>query len=86
VTFLLVVGEDKAFYILEKLSTEHLRVCMEPTMDTTSKLLNTIYPLVARKNPQLHDYIEKYDHKLIGLKRRRCHFVFPNNSTINLDT
>ncbi|XP_059473716.1 TBC1 domain family member 20 [Neocloeon triangulifer] len=59
VTFLLVVGEDKAFYILEKLSTEHLRVCMEPTMDTTSRLLNTIYPLISRKNPQLHEYLER---------------------------
>ncbi|XP_065334641.1 TBC1 domain family member 20 [Cloeon dipterum] len=59
VTFLLVVGEEKAFYILEKLSTEHLRVCMEPTMDTTSRLLNTIYPLINRKNPQLHDYLER---------------------------
>ncbi|KAF4525964.1 hypothetical protein B566_EDAN000755 [Ephemera danica] len=59
VTFLLVVGEDSAFSILERLSTEHLRECMEPTMDTTSRLLNTIYPLVNRSNPPLYEYLER---------------------------
>ena len=59
VTFLLVVGEAVAFQIMEKLSTEHLKDCMEPTMDKTSHLLNYIYPLIYRVHPELHEYMER---------------------------
>ncbi|XP_021917586.1 TBC1 domain family member 20 isoform X3 [Zootermopsis nevadensis] len=59
VTFLLVVGEADAFQIMEKLSTEHLKECMEPTMDKTSYLLNYIYPLILRVNPELYEYMER---------------------------
>ncbi|XP_067002264.2 TBC1 domain family member 20 [Anabrus simplex] len=61
VTFLLVVGEDDAFQIMEKLSVEHLKDCMEPTMDKTSYLLNFIYPLIRRLNPALYEYLERAD-------------------------
>jgi hypothetical protein len=61
VTFLLVVGEAVAFQIMEKLSTEHLKDCMEPTMDKTSRLLNYIYPLICRAHPELHEYMERYE-------------------------
>uniref|UniRef100_A0A1B6CZ04 Rab-GAP TBC domain-containing protein n=1 Tax=Clastoptera arizonana TaxID=38151 RepID=A0A1B6CZ04_9HEMI len=59
VTFLLVVGEDVAFQIMERLSTDHLRPCMEPTMEKTSHLLNYIYPLIHRLHPALCDFIER---------------------------
>lgn len=59
VTFLLVVGEAVAFQIMEKLSTEHLKDCMEPTMDKTSRLLNYIYPLICRVHPELYEYMER---------------------------
>ncbi|XP_023714729.1 TBC1 domain family member 20 isoform X2 [Cryptotermes secundus] len=59
VTFLLVVGEAVAFQIMEKLSTGHLKDCMEPTMDRTSYLLNYIYPLIYRVHPELYEYMER---------------------------
>lgn len=59
VTFLLVVGEDVAFSIMEILSTNHLRDCMEPTMDKTSHLLNYIFPLIHRLHPALCDYLDR---------------------------
>ncbi|CAG2053556.1 unnamed protein product [Timema podura] len=59
VTFLLVVGESDAFQIMEVLSTEHLKDCMEPTMDKTSRLLNFIYPLIQRLHPTLFEYMER---------------------------
>lgn len=59
ITFLLVVGEDLAFRIMEKLSTHHLRDCMEPTMEKTSHLLNYVYPLVNRVNPRLCTFLDK---------------------------
>lgn len=59
VTFLLVVGENVAFQIMERLSTDNLRECMEPTMDKTSYLLNYIYPLINRLHPTLFEFLER---------------------------
>ncbi|KAL1124390.1 hypothetical protein AAG570_001019 [Ranatra chinensis] len=59
VTFLLVVGEELSFRIMERLSTDHLRDCMEPTMEKTSHLLNYIYPLIHRLHPRLCQYLEQ---------------------------
>lgn len=48
ITFLLVVGEEMSFHILERLSTgPWLREFMHPTMERTTYLLNFIYPIVS---------------------------------------
>lgn len=60
VTFLLVVGEDVAFQIMESLSTDHLKDCMGPTMDKTSYLLNYIFPLIQRLHPPLCEFLDRY--------------------------
>lgn len=59
VTLLLVTGRDAAYCILEKLSVDHLKECMEPTMDKTSHLLNYIYPLVRHQNKEVYEHLEK---------------------------
>ncbi|XP_066907515.1 TBC1 domain family member 20 [Halyomorpha halys] len=59
ITFLLVVGEELALRIMETLSTNHLRDCMEPTMEKTSLLLNYIFPLLKRLNPDLFSHLER---------------------------
>ncbi|XP_022914125.1 TBC1 domain family member 20 isoform X3 [Onthophagus taurus] len=59
ITFLLVVGEVVAFRIMEVLSTEHLRECMEPTMEKTSYRLNYIYAMIQNADKQLHDYMDR---------------------------
>ncbi|XP_049822506.1 TBC1 domain family member 20 isoform X2 [Aethina tumida] len=59
VTFLLVVGEAVAFRIMEKLSTHHLRECMEPTMEKTDYRLNYIYSLLKEADKDLHDFMDR---------------------------
>ncbi|KAL1512996.1 hypothetical protein ABEB36_002484 [Hypothenemus hampei] len=59
ITFLLVVGEAAAFRIMEKLSTENLRECMEPTMEKTDYRLNYIYALLYNVDRDLHDFMDK---------------------------
>lgn len=60
ITFLLVVGEAVAFRIMDRLSTDHLRECMEPTMEKTSYRLNYMYPLFQKVDPELHDFMERF--------------------------
>jgi hypothetical protein len=45
ITFLLVVGEELGFQIVERLSVSHLKEFMAPTMEQTVRLLQYIYPL-----------------------------------------
>ncbi|CAH1368485.1 unnamed protein product [Tenebrio molitor] len=59
ITFLLVVGEQLGFSIMERLSTDHLRECMEPTMEKTSYRLTYIYPLLSKVDPQLYEFMER---------------------------
>ncbi|XP_066153537.1 TBC1 domain family member 20 isoform X1 [Euwallacea fornicatus] len=58
ITFLLVVGEAVAFRIMEKLSTENLRECMEPTMEKTDYRLNYIYALLYNIDKDLHNFMD----------------------------
>ncbi|XP_065088994.1 TBC1 domain family member 20 [Ochlerotatus camptorhynchus] len=59
ITFLLVVGEEVAFHVMEILSTNHLVECMQETMEPTQRRLMFIYPLVRRENAGLCDYLER---------------------------
>ncbi|XP_076254814.1 TBC1 domain family member 20 isoform X2 [Rhynchophorus ferrugineus] len=58
VTFLLVVGEAVAFRIMEKLSTEHLQECMEPTLEKTDYRLNYIYALLYKVDRELYNFMD----------------------------
>ncbi|XP_037959719.1 TBC1 domain family member 20 [Teleopsis dalmanni] len=57
VTFLLVVGEDLAFAVMEKLSTYHFEECMQETMDATQKRLMFIWPLLKMEHPTLYKFM-----------------------------
>lgn len=59
VTFLLVVGDEIAFHIMEILSTNHLVECMEETMEPTQRRLMFLYPIIRNERPALCDYLEK---------------------------
>lgn len=59
VTFLLVVGEDIAFHVMEILSTNHLVECMQETMEPTQKRLMFLYPIIKHENAALCSYLEK---------------------------
>ncbi|XP_008487310.1 TBC1 domain family member 20-like, partial [Diaphorina citri] len=58
ITFLLVVGEMKAFRILEVLSNDHLSENMRDTMDETSYVLNYMFPLVNKRSSDLCEFLE----------------------------
>lgn len=59
VTFLLVVGDEIAFHVMEILSTNHLVECMQETMEPTQRRLMSLYPLLRREKPALCDYLER---------------------------
>jgi len=60
ITFLLVVGEELGFQIVERLSAgKQLREFMTPTMERTTYLLNFLYPVIKQECPELHDYLEE---------------------------
>ncbi|VVC25829.1 Hypothetical protein CINCED_3A025621 [Cinara cedri] len=59
VTFLIEVGQEKAFSIMEYLSLNHLREFLKPTMEETSYMLWHVFPLVSKLNPDLEEFITK---------------------------
>lgn len=59
VTFLLVLGEETAYYVLEKLSITHLDVFMKQSMEHTLDMLNCMFPLIGKKCPQLSKFLLK---------------------------
>ncbi|XP_067136323.1 TBC1 domain family member 20 [Centruroides vittatus] len=71
VTFLLVLGEEVSFVLLERLSVGrsatsaaegrpggHLRAFMDETMDNTTRILGYVYILVRKENPRLRKFLE----------------------------
>ena len=60
VTFLLVVGDEIAFHVMEILSTNHLVECMQETMEPTQRRLMFLYPILRYEKAMLCDYLEKY--------------------------
>lgn len=59
VTFLLVVGEEVAFAVMEQLSTNHFSECMQETMDATQKRLMFMWPIVNFENPALFQFLQR---------------------------
>ncbi|XP_005093564.1 TBC1 domain family member 20 [Aplysia californica] len=61
ITFLLCMDEDLAFAMVEKLAMSYMREYLDDTMERTSLLLNTIYPLVNKCNPELCEHMQRND-------------------------
>ena len=59
VTFLLIVGEEQSFNILNSLTKSHLREFLEPTMEKTSILLETIPLVIKQVDNKLFTFLEK---------------------------
>jgi TBC1 domain family member 20 len=59
VTFLLVVGEEVAYSVMEVLSTHHLVECMQETMEPTQRRLMYIYPIIKYENSKLCQFLER---------------------------
>lgn len=58
VTFLLVVGEEIAFHVMEILSTNHLAECMQMTMEPIQKRLMYLFPIIRHESPELCTFLE----------------------------
>lgn len=58
ITFLLVVGEDVAYHVMEILSTNHLVECMQETMEPTQRRLMFIYPIIFHENAALYKFLQ----------------------------
>ncbi|XP_045600926.1 TBC1 domain family member 20 [Procambarus clarkii] len=59
ITFLLVMGEDVGFELVESLSVTHLSEFMRPTMEKTTYYLSYLYPILHRANPLLYQFLIK---------------------------
>ncbi|XP_054168140.1 TBC1 domain family member 20-like [Oppia nitens] len=59
VTFLMVLGEEMAFYVVNQLSKTHFRVYMEKTMEKTQDLLDIIPIVVREENKTLSEHLER---------------------------
>ncbi|CAG2112455.1 unnamed protein product [Medioppia subpectinata] len=61
VTFLMVLGEEMAFYVVNQLSKTHFRIFMDKTMEKTADLMDIIPILVRRESEPLGDHMERSD-------------------------
>ncbi|KAH9509472.1 hypothetical protein Btru_045988 [Bulinus truncatus] len=61
ITFLLCMDEDLAFALVDRLALGNMREYLDETMERTSLLLNYIYPLVNKCNPELCQHMERND-------------------------
>ncbi|XP_037731577.1 TBC1 domain family member 20 isoform X1 [Drosophila subpulchrella] len=59
VTFLLVVGEEIAYAIMEHLSKTHFSECMQETMEATQRRLMFIWPVIKFENPELFKFLQR---------------------------
>lgn len=55
---LLVVGEDAAYALLERLVVHHLRDCTRPTLAPVMRVLELLYPLLRRADAELAAHLE----------------------------
>lgn len=46
---------------MERLSTDNLKECMEPTMEKTSYRLNYMYPILQREDKELYEFMDRYN-------------------------
>lgn len=59
VTFLLVIGEELTYAVMDKLTQKHLRDFMEVTMEKTNYILNYLLPIIGRASPNLREFLER---------------------------
>lgn len=61
ITFLLLLGEEKAFHVVNKISNTHLSQFMEETMNSTQLLLEIIPILIEREDKKLCEFLDKIE-------------------------
>ncbi len=56
---LLVAGESAAGAMLEQLALNHLRDCTRATLEPVTELLNLLFPLIQRCDPELAAFLQR---------------------------
>ncbi|XP_067934936.1 TBC1 domain family member 20-like isoform X1 [Watersipora subatra] len=59
VTFLLTLGKDLGYAAVDSISRSHLRDFMDVDMNRTRSMLNYLYPILERADPEVKAYMEK---------------------------
>jgi len=55
----LILGQDLSFLVVNALSKSHLRDFMDVDMNRTRHMLNYLYPILERADPELEAYMKK---------------------------
>lgn len=58
-TFLMVMGEERAFILLNRLVKSHFACFMEPTMEKTNDMLMLIYDILEQENYDVYMYLKE---------------------------
>ncbi len=74
ITLLLVLGEEKSYSVLCRLSRSHFQLFMGPDMEPTMEILNLVYALVKNENRDLYNYLMRYLKPLPPKKKRKILF------------
>jgi len=61
ITFLLLLGEEKAFHVVNKVSNTHLSQFMEETMNSTQLLLEIIPIVIEREDRELSQFLNRIE-------------------------
>lgn len=76
ITLLLVLGEEKSYSVLCRLSQSHFQLFMGPDMEPTMEILNLVYALVKNENHDLYNYLMRYLKPPHPKKRERFSLKF----------
>lgn len=61
ITFLLLLGEEKAFHVVNRVSNTHLSEFMEENMDSTQLMLEMIPILVEKEDSELGKFLDEVE-------------------------
>eukprot|EP01114_Cavostelium_apophysatum_P020804 TRINITY_DN7070_c0_g1_i2.p1 TRINITY_DN7070_c0_g1~~TRINITY_DN7070_c0_g1_i2.p1 ORF type:complete len:290 (-),score=45.74 TRINITY_DN7070_c0_g1_i2:105-974(-) len=55
--FLLVANETEAYAMMERLSHNHIRYALNTSLDSTTKLLSLLFPLIAQCDQEVYNFL-----------------------------
>lgn len=59
ITFLLILGEENAFHVVNAISQSHLKLFMSKTIDKTIDAMDYIFIIIHKECPELGKFLEK---------------------------
>jgi len=59
ITFLLILGEENAFHVVDAISKSHLELFMNKTIDKTIDVMDYIFIIIHKECPELRAFLDK---------------------------